>query len=328
MSDFSSLNLRGLLAKNTTQGPNAAEDSAFISTGKVLDSNPAMGIVRVSVRGGDVWLPAVADRYAPNVLVSVLLDPTNARPVRVDGAVTPTQPVVLATITAGLSGGVITVTSNGASFTVPALSGTYTIGQSAWVLTDEWGRPNFALGPSAVTAPTAPGSPPAGGGSTVTAFATIGPQWSGSWDSDSSRWNNWNAYLGVTNVWQGDGYGSGVQRGFFAYGDQVANLGAASIQSAVLRVQVIRNGPTSLTVQGSPSGSQPPGSPASSGDTAASASIATGQTGDIALTPAMREAFRTGAAKGLVAVGSAYGGFGGTATPGSGVLHIQYTKNV
>ena len=41
----------------------------------------------------------------------------------------------------------------------------------------------------------------------------------------------------------------------------------------------------------------------------------------------MCEALRTGAAKGLLAVGGSYAGFGGTTTPGSFTLAIQYTRN-
>jgi hypothetical protein len=46
----------------------------------------------------------------------------------------------------------------------------------------------------------------------------------------------------------------------------------------------------------------------------------------IALPAGLREALRTGSARGLVAVGSQYGGFGGTAIPGSFVVSVRYTR--
>jgi hypothetical protein len=331
VSDFSRLNIRGLLKKNTVKGPDGADDTSLISTGTVLDVNPDKGMVRIAVRGGDVWLPANADRYASGVLARVLLDPTNARPVLVAGAVTPSKPAVLATIASGPTGGILTVTLNGISYAVPAPMGAYTIGQTAWILTDEWGIPQIAIGPSSTATAGAGVAPPAPAAPTVTATTTIGAQTSGTYRTGSG-WDRWNTgkYGGPSDVYQGAAYGSsGTLIGFAGFGDQVVNLGALSIDdiSVPVKKTSLDGFSAALTVQGSASGSRPGGAPSGSGDTAATGVLPPGGWGSLQFTPNMREAFRTGAARGLVAVGSAYGGFGGTATPGSLVLQIRYTKN-
>ncbi|MFJ2535850.1 hypothetical protein [Microbacterium maritypicum] len=330
MIDLSALNLRGKLEQNTAQGPGQDDDASLVTTATVYEVDAAAGAVRVGVRGGVVWLPAVADRYDANSLARVLIDPTAARPVLVLGAVAPRKPAELGVVKA-TSGGTITVNVRGIDYAIAAPVGTFSVGQSAWVMLDNWGVPVIAIGPSTTAAaggggPTAPGI-----GGTVVATATIGPQVSGTWQSSTSRWGNWNGsrYGGPTNIYQGNQYGSGPLTGFAGYGDQVANLGAVSIDEIILTARKNdTNGlSAALVVQGSPSGGQPAGAPSGAGETASSGSIAPGASGDLAFTAAMREAFRTGAAKGLIAVGGQYGGFGGTATPGSFVLKIRYTKN-
>lgn len=330
--DMSTLNLRGKLRKATPQGPAAEDDSTLVATGTVYEVTPASGLVRVGLRGGDVWLPAVAARYTVGVLVRVLLDPTSARPVVVLGPVDPQAPYVLGAVVAGPASGILTVTVNGSSYDVPAPTGAYTIGESAWIALDDWGTPILAIGPNSSTTSGGggPGAPGAGSGSTVAATATIGPQVTGTWRSAYSRWDSWNPGrygLGATPVYQGNAYGSGPLMGFAGYGDQIVNLGATSIESITMAAVKGADGNAStLVVQGSPSGSRPAGAPSASGDTAATGAIASGKTGSLAFTPAMREAFRTGAAKGLAAVGGTYGGFGGFGVPPSFVLQISYTK--
>lgn len=330
--DISPLNLRGKLAAATARGPGVDDDSSLVVTGTVYEVDPAKGRVRVGIRGGIVWLPAVADRYDADSLARVLLDPTAARPILVLGAVAPRKPIELGAITA-TSAGTVTVTVRGVESTIPAPLGTYTIGQSAWVQLDEWGTPVIAMAPSTTGAPGGGGgSTPGGGGGTIVATATVGPQVSGTWQPSVGRWNNWNAnrYGGSTNIWQGSYSGSGTLLGFAGYGDQIANLGAVSIEEIILSARKNdTNGlSAALTVQGTAHGAQPPGSPVAGAFTAASTpTIGPGGWGDLAFDSALREAFRTGTAKGLVAVGAQYGGFGGTATPGSFVLRIRYTKN-
>lgn len=331
MTDISALNLVGLAAQATAQGPGIDDDSSLVTTGSVYEVDPAKGRVRVSVRGGVVWLPAVAGRYDANSLARILIDPTAARPVLVIGAVTPRKPVELGAVLA-TGTGVITITLAGVEYTIPAPIGTYTVGQSAWVQLDEWGIPVIAVAPSTTTAPGGGGGSNPGGGGTVVATATIGPQISGTWQPSVGRWNNWNAnrYGGPTNIWQGSYGSSGTLLGFAGYGDQIANLGAVTIDEVILSARKNdTNGlSAALTVQGTTHGTQPPGSPVAGAFTSASTpTIGPGSWGDLAFDGSLREAFRTGAAKGLVAIGSFYGGFGGTATPGSFVLKIRYTKN-
>lgn len=330
MTDISPLNVRGLLAKATAQGPGAADDTAITATGRVLEVDPVGGRLRVSLRGGEVWIPAVAGRYSTTSLVRVLLDATSSRPVLALGPVAPRAPVELGAVT-GTDGGTVTVLLAGVEVTIPAPLGTYTVGQSAWVQLDDWGTPVIAVGPSTTLAPGAPDTGGGGGGSqTVTATATIAPQTSGSYRSGYG-WDAWNGsrYGGLTNVYQGNRFGSGLMLGFAGYGNQLVNLGAISIEEIILTARKNdTNGlSAALVVQGTASGTRPGGSPvAGPFGSANTGTIGPGAWGSVALPSGLRDAFRTGAAKGLVAVGSDYGAFGGTATPGSFVLKVRYTK--
>ncbi|MBW9094648.1 hypothetical protein JNB62_13205 [Microbacterium jejuense] len=330
MNDTSILNISGLLARATAQGPGQEDDTALTITAPVLEVDPAKARVRVAVRGGDVWLPAIAARYSVSSLARVQLDPTSARPVLVLGAVFPRKPAELGAVTATGSG-TVTVTVAGVSATIPAPLGTYSVGQSAWVMLDDWGAPVIALGPSTTTAPGGGGGAAPGGGGTVSATATITPQWSGTYRTGYG-WDSWNTtrYGGRSDIYQGSGFNSGLLIGLATYGDQLVNLGAVSIDEITMAAKKTdTNGlSAALAVQGSAHASKPGGAPSGSGETAATGTIAPGAWGGLAFTANMRNAFRTGAAKGLIAVGGAYGGFGGTGTPGSFVLQVRYTKNV
>ncbi|MBQ9915955.1 MAG: hypothetical protein IJO71_02005 [Microbacterium sp.] len=330
MTDLSSLNVIGLLARQGAQGPGADDDSAVVTTGVVLDVDSAGRRVRVGVRGGDVWLPAVAGRYVADAAVRVLLDATSARPVLVLGAADAGAPVVAAVVIE-VGATTVTVEVSGGEVAVPSVAGDYVADETAWVLLDDWGRPVIALGPSseAVSSPSTP--PPSAGGVLETATATIGPQSSGTFRVSQGAWDRWNAdrYGGASDIYQGNAYGSGLLRGFAGYGDQIVNLGAVSIDEVILTARKTADGNSAaLTVRGTTHGSRPAGEPTDgSFDLASSSTIGSGGTGEIALPAGLREALRTGAARGLVAVGSAYGGFGGTGTPGSFTLRIRYTKN-
>ncbi|UUE19318.1 hypothetical protein [Microbacterium sp. J1-1] len=330
MNDISPLNLKGLIKQATAQGPGIADDTALVVTGEVLQVDAAGGRVRVSIRGGTVWLPAIAARYSASSLARVLLDPTSARPVLIVGPVQPRLPAELGTVTA-TGGGSVTVSIGGATVTIPAPLGTYTVGQSAWLMLDTWGTPVLAMGPSTTPAPDAPAGGGGGGGSDiVTATATISPQVTGTYRAGKG-WDQWNPDrygLGKTPVYQGNAYGSGALVGFIGYGNQIVNLGALSITAITSTAKKGADGNSAaLVVQGSASGTRPGGAPASTGETASTGSVASGGTGALALTAAMREAFRTGAAKGLAAIGSQYGGFAGAGVPPSFVLKVTYTKN-
>jgi hypothetical protein len=323
------LERRGAIGRILPAGPAKSDDAATFATGIVYVVDPVKATVQVDVRGGIVVLPAIADRYVTGGLARVLLDPIQTRPILVAGAVNPGLPMVIAGVFA-TGTGTVTIAYQGAQVTIPTASGTYTAGQSAWVALDEWGQPVVAFGPSTAPAPgwTAPVVP--GGGGTIVASATIGPQVSATWRSAYSRWDSWNTdrYGGPSDIYQGNDYGSGQLIGFAGYGDQIVNLGAVTITGIDLQARKTDDGNTAaLTVQGSADGARPGGAPGGSGDTASSPPIGSGSSGLLSFTPNMREAFRTGASKGLIAVGSQYGGFGGTATPGSFVLNITYTKN-
>lgn len=329
MSD--ALDRRGAIARILPAGPAQSDDAAMFATGTVYTVDAVKAAVQVGVRGGTVTLPAVADRYTSGGLARVLIDPIHTRPVLVIGAVNPAPPVVLVGVSA-VGSGTVEVTYQTVNFTVPTITGTYTVEKSAWVSLDEWGTPSVALGPSEAPAPwwTGTVAPPSGG--TVTATATVGPQDSGTWRASFSRWDSWNTdrYGGPTDIYQGNAYGSGQLWGWAGYGDQVANLGAVSIQSITLTAtKTDTNGlSAALQVAGAATGSRPGAGPVAGGwGTAASSSISPGGSSTIALPGPLCEAFRTGAAKGLVAVGTDYGAFGGTGTPGSFILQIAYTKN-
>lgn len=328
---MSDLDLIGLLKSATTQGPAASDDTALVATGTVITVDAGGRRARVSLRGGDVWLPAVAGRYQVNATARVLLDPTAGRPVLILGTVSPRPPALLGKVVSGPTAGNLTVTVDGVTYTIPCPMGAYTVGSSAWVLTDDWGVPVIVIGPSSDVAPTGGTPAPALPAAVVTATVTISPQQSGTWRSSYGKWDVWGGSLGggLPAVYQGNAYGSGPLTGLACYGDQVLNLGAISITRITLNVS--RNGsgsgPVALTVQGSPNGTRPAGAPTSSGTTASTGAVALNGSGSVDLPSDVRENFRTGAVKALAAVGGSYAGFGGTATPGSFTLTIQYTRN-
>lgn len=327
MSDL--LDRRGAIAKIMPAGPDQSDDAAIYTSGIVYAVDPVKKTVQVGVRGGTVTLPAAADRYVSGGLARVVIDPIQTRPVLVVGAVNPAATAVVVGVF-GTGTGTVTITYQNVSYTIPTASGTYTVGQSAWAILDEWGIPIVAVGPSTQVAPGWAGTAPPGSSGTVTAQATIGPQSSGTWRADYSRWDSWNTdrYGGPSDIYQGNDYGSGLLLGLACYGDQIVNLGAVAISSITMSARKTDDGLTAaLTVQGSPNGTRPAGAPSGSGDTTSTAAIGSGGWGTLSFTANMCEAFRTGASKGLVAVGSQYAGFGGTATPGSFVLNITYTKN-
>lgn len=325
----SKLKLRGIIAARAPLGASRTSDGELIATGTVYAINVAAATVQVGIRGGVVTLPAIADRYVPGGLARILIDPIKARPLAVLGAVNPAAPFVLVGVS-GTGTGTVTVAYQGASWTIPAASGTYTVNQSAWVSLDEWGTPILAVGPSTTPEPFAPTATAPTTGATVTATATIGPQVTGTWRTPSG-WEQWNVGrygLGNYPVYQGNAWGSGPLTGFVGYGSQVANLGATQILSITTSAYKNADGATAaLIVQGTATGTRPGGAPSSSGDTATTGAVPSGGTGKLAFTANMCEAFRTGAAEGLAAIGSQYGGFAGFGVPPSFVLNITYTKS-
>jgi hypothetical protein len=221
------------------------------------------------------------------------------------------------------------VLDGGQPVELPYLPGSYTGFTTVLVLCDpaQGGRGAWVLGPVGALADAPPAPPPPSG--TVTASALVLPQWSGTWRVSRAAWDRWNTdrYGGRSDLYQGDGYGSGTLIGLATYGDQIANLGATAITAAVLTVQ--RNGSggaAAVTVQGSPNGTPPAGAPSASGDSASSAVLGATDRGQITLTAGMREALRTGAAKGLALVGATYAGVFGTSRPDGMALALTYTR--
>lgn len=326
----------GRIAAITPEGlPSGAADTTLTSIGAVYAVDSAARLVQVGVRGAVLWLPAMPGRYLASTgagasatvgLARVLLDPMTSRPVLVLGPVTPRPPSILATVTASTAT-TVTVTWDGAALTLPAVTSTYTTGQRAWVDLDDWGAPFRVSGPSTAAADPTPTPPtPPGGGGAESVTVTISPQWTSGWRVRTSRWGGSD---GPYDVFQGTGPGIGQVIGLATYGDQIVNLGLASITSARLRAYRLGGGDSaarSLVVQGSPHGSQPPGAPSSSGDTATLSPAVIGGWGEGDLPASIRDGLRTGAVKGLAAVGSAYSRWGGTPVAGSMALEITGTR--
>jgi hypothetical protein len=331
MTGLADVDLQGLFERQAPVAPAPADDRALFTTAVITAVDAAGKRVQVKIRGGDVWLPANPSRYAPGALARVLVDPSSTRPVLVMAALTPLPPMALATVS-GSATGMVTLTFTGVEYTLPGPLGTYTAGQSARVLLDDWGIPVYVLGPSTITTvDPGPPPPPAPVTNTVSVTVTLGPQTSGTYRTGNG-WDRWNTgkYGGASDIYQGSAFNSGLLIGFAGYGDQIVNLGAISIEEITMaaRKTSLDGFSAALTVQGSGDGGRPVGAPTSGGDTASTPTLAPGASGALSFTAPMREAFRVGGAKGLCAVGGAYGGFGGTGTPGSFVLTIRYTKNV
>jgi hypothetical protein len=252
------------------------------------------------------------------------------RAVQVIGAVDPLPTHVLGAVGAVNAGTLrATVTVLGVTVSIPYTSGTYTSGTRVWVALDDWGTPILLVAASAESTPTdTPVAPDAGGGGgTVRAAATIGPQWSGSYRSGRG-WDRWNTgtYGGRSTLYQGSGFGSGPMTGLATYGDQLVNLGAVSIDSVRVRLRPVglsgASGPA--TVQGSPHGTQPGGAPTSSGDTATEGNAGAPQVAD--LPGSVREAMRIGAVKGLTLVGGNYWAVAGAGNGDGMVLDVVFTR--
>lgn len=311
--------------------PRAASDNALTTVCPCYDINAAGRLVQVGVHGEPMWLPAQPGRYRRAAgtgtgLARVLLNPSTGRPSLVLGPLDPIDPVVPATMTA-TAATTATVTWAGASYSLPYLAGAYgALPAPVWISLSDWGVPVLVHGPSAIA------PPPSGGGgttpeppATIQVEQTISPQWSGSWRHDRGAWDRWNVdrYGGRSTLYQGNGAGSGPMKGLATYGDQLTNLGAISIDAIAVNVEVLAGGGAAV-VQGSPHGAPPAGAPISSGDTASSTPLSTGGRGAAFLSPATREALRTGALRGLALVGASYMGLRGT--PDGMSLTVLYTR--
>ena len=326
---MSDLDLVGFLDGATPQGPDRASDAGLVTVAVVYAVDEGGRRVQVGVRGSAMWLPAMPGRYLLTVaqaapgLARVLLNATTGRPYLVAGPVNPRNPVEPGTLTAINTGTKIaTVSLNGSSYSLPYLAATYTVGQPVWVGLNDWGTPYLVLGASDVAAaPVTPPTPPTSP-TTVQATISIAAQWSGSYRAGSG-WDRWNTgrYGGRSTLYQGNGFGSGAMVGLATYGDQLTNLGAISIDAATVNLAGVglsgASGPAQ--VQGSPHGSQPGGSPTSSGATA---------TGDgwVSLPSGILTAMLAGTVKGLCTVGANYWAVAGAGNGDGMTLSVTYTR--
>lgn len=229
----------------------------------------------------------------------------------------------------------MTVTTLGKPHTLPYNAGTYTVGTMVHVLRDaqKYGKPVHVLGTQGnYVAPTLP-APPDGGADNpaqlVTREKLIPAQWSGSWRASFSKWAGWqpDRFGGPSTLYQGNAYGSGPMVGLATYGDQIVGLNAVQIDS--MRVAVFRSDTSSSAaiapvLQPSPHGSQPPGAPSISGDTATGPGLTQGASALVDLPSSVFEAFRTGWLRGLAMVGPSYAAFLGTSRADAMSIRVQY----
>lgn len=218
------------------------------------------------------------------------------------------------------------VTVNGsAPVWLPLMPGLYEGITTVWVLTDpnRSGSGQLVLGPCyqepEIEVPAPPPDPVVTPAPPVTATALIRPLGSATYRHIRGAWDRWNVdmYGGSSTLYQGDAYGSGPLTGLAWYGDQIVNLGASVILGVTVSTPRA-TGSGTVTLQGAPHGSRP-GAPAPSGGIAA---------GDasVALTGAMCEALRTGAAKSLATVGGNYRATYGAAHASGMALSITYQR--
>lgn len=207
---------------------------------------------------------------------------------------------------------------------LPFVPGVYEGVTTVFVMSDpvRSGSGQLVLGPCYqepdVEPPAAPAPPPSG--ATVTATALIRPVDSATYRHIRGAWDRWNVdmYGGASTLYQGDAYGSGPLTGLAWYGDQVVNLGAASITGITVSTP-LATGSGGAGLQGAPHGSRPSGAPTPVGD------IAWGDA-SVTLTAAMCEALRTGASKSLASVGANYRATYGAAHPSGLALSITYAR--
>lgn len=296
----------------------------------VRSVDSASRLVRVTMPGGTTLdLPAQPGRYrvtdVSNAgMARVLVE--DGRPVLVLGPVDPLDPVVPGSMTA-IGATDATVSWNGSPYTLPFVPATYgTLPRDVWIALSDWGVPVLVHGPSATAPPPPPPPPPAPDpGSTVQVTQWIAPQWSGTYRSSRAAWDRWNTdrYGGRSTLYQGDAFGSGPLTGYAAYGAQVVNLGAISIdriQVAVRPLALPSGAGDATLISTTTSGPAPGGGPNGFGATATGA-------GWVDLPGSILESWRTGVVGGLATVGSAYRAFAGAGNGDGMVLAVTYTRH-
>jgi len=314
------------LAQPLPEGLAPGVDRGALTTGKLLGLDTAAGLAQVSVNGSDgLWVPAIPGIYLPDGMVRLLLSPLDGGRVTMClGPITGGQEIVGGRVKAvNAAVGLLTVTTLGADYALPYAPGTYAVGALVHVIRSaaRFGVPSYVLGTSGNYNAESPGQPGGGAenpGQVVDRQAVILPEWSGSWRAAYSRWDSWNEkrYGGRSTLWQGNDAGSGPMTGLAVYGDQILRLGAQQItrmQAAVYRADSSFSSGRAAVLQPTPHGAKPAGAPAIPPAAAGSSPALTpGQGAHVDLPAGVFEGFRTGAFKGLVTVGSDYGGFSGT----------------
>lgn len=213
---------------------------------------------------------------------------------------------------------------------VPALSADYTAATTVRILMSG-GVPVQVIGPAGALPTKGSGAipPPPSAATTQTSTqqTVILPQASGTWRAIRGAWGRWGDADDTSQR-----SGADPLTGLATYGDQIVSLGAASItQATITLVQSGSSGyasPWAAVVQGSPHDGIPGGAPSSSGSTATVTMPGRGRgTSASADLPAdLREALRTGAARGLALVGTAYGTALGAGRSGQAwALTLTYT---
>jgi hypothetical protein len=221
---------------------------------------------------------------------------------------------------------------------MPYAAGTYTNGEmvdvsleyvggviNPYVRGRTGGTPGGAL-------PTVPPSAP----TTDEATALILPEWTGTWDTNSSRYDNHNvgrtAYGGRATLYQGDKYGSGPLVGLATYGEQIVALDAVSIESIVVTLRgagLAEATYPAIELQAATNAA--PSSAPSLAGTAVTGSPGKSGVVNTALHPSVLEGFRIGTYKGvgLAGTGSAeYAAVRGTSDADGMALTVNYTRLV
>lgn len=298
----------------------------------VLSVEHAAARVTVSIDGSTpLSLRRIAAAYRPGDTVAVVRDPERSGSGQyVAGVLSSVAPRwCQGEVTAiDAPNSRLTVTAEGESVSLPHVAGTYSVGSIVVVMLDPASTlGGIVLGPfgNPPPAPVAPVAPVVPAAATLGTFeAMIFPTWSGTWSAKWGKWGAWTnggRYGGPTSLYQGSAYGSGILTGLATYGSQVADLGATSITAMSAHV-VVATGTGSPTLQGTATGTGGGGAPSGSGGTVAGA-------GDVDLVGSgIAESLRTGAAKGIVLVGSAYGAVFGKSRADGMALSLTYTKAI
>jgi len=216
-------------------------------------------------------------------------------------------------------------------------TGIYVEGEIVNVLRNPFGGGDqyMCLGPAGGDTADLPTAPEVGA-TTAPTTVTLRPEWTGTWDADSGRYDNWNVsrteYGGRSTLYQGDRFGSGPLTGLATYGNQIVALGASEITAMLVtlrgaglaldlypavKVQAATNGAASSAP--SSAGTVVTGAPGKSGVV------------QVALDASVFAGYRAGTYKGLALVGVGYAEYNavrGTSDADGMALTITYTRPI